>query len=504
MKRTHIFPAALLTALFLTGALAACGDEADTPAVGSDTTAANDAVTTATETAETEYLHSAHLEAADFGGAEFHIYTSNNVNGMVYSILQNYAEEENGDVINDALYRRDRFIEETYNVDVVYTCDDTSSASQMANSLAKNVIAGDSTYQLIIQDHATVTKNLASQGAIYPLNYINTIHLDAEYWMPELNESNIIGNSVYYPSCMISPRYFGSVYIMMFNREMAAELDLENMYDLVNDGKWTFDKMMELGRLAVKDMDGDGKITGDGVDRLGVAFESHEGFVLSTGFHFVENKNDTLVSGLENTALIEFIQHFVDCFTEEGMYNIGNSNIDSDAVMNNGVALFTNPCTFSLEEYRDLGYDYGLLPMPKLDESQEEYIGFSQPWINTAPSIPVTITGEELEMVGTLTDAMVAYGYDYIKPAVYDNVVRLKGTRDEQSALIIDKIFSNVAIELSCTLWLSSYSPINQVFTTNLGKAEITTVYAKQKNAIEAEIAGIMSAYAEFEAELNG
>ncbi len=492
--------AAILASLLLVSSLAACSDSTDAV----DTSSVTDAQTqTEAVTEPTELLYSAQLTPVDYRGAEFKIQTSNNVNGMDYNILHNHADAENGEVINDALYRRDRFMEETFNITMKYTCDETSSAPQMATQLTKNVMAGDDAYHLIIQDHATVTKALAQQGAIYPLNYIDTINLDAEYWMPELNESSYIGNSLYYPSCMISPRYFGSLYIMMFNRDIARDLDLEDPYQLVNDGKWTFDKMIELGRLAIKDMDGDSKITGDGVDRVGVAFESHEGFVLAAGFRFVENKDNQLVCGLENPRLIEFIQHFTDVFTETGMYNSGNSNCDGAAITNNGVALFDNPCTFSLEEYRDLPYDYGLLPMPKLDESQEEYTGFAQPWINAAPAIPVTVQGETLNMVGTLTDAMVAYGYDYVKPAVYDNVIRLKGTRDEQSALIVDKIFSNVAVELSCTLWLSSYSSINQVFTTNLGKAEITSVYAKQQKAIEAELSKIMATYAEWEQQLG-
>lgn len=499
MKHTK-HTAAWLAALLLVSSLAACADGAET----ADTTDDTDAGTqTETVTEPAELLYSEQLTPVDYKGAEFKIQTSNNVNGMDYNILHNHSDTETGEVINDALFRRDRFIEETFNVKMVYTCDETSSASQMANQLTKNVMAGDDAYQLIIQDHATVTKALAQQGAIYPLNYIDTVNLDAEYWMPEMNRASYIGNSLYYPSCMISPRYFGSLYIMMFNRDIARDLDLEDPYALVNEGKWTFDKMIELGRLAIKDMDGDSKITGDGVDRIGVAFESHEAFILGAGFHFVENQDDTLVSGLENAQLIEFIQHFTDVFTETGMYNSGNANCDGAAVTNNGVALFDNPCTFSLEEYRDLPYDYGLLPTPKYDESQKDYIGFSQPWINAAPAIPVTVTGDTLDMVGTLTDAMVAYGYDYIKPAVYDNVIRLKGTRDEQSALIVDKIFSNVSIELSCTLWLSSYNPINQIFTSNLGKTEITSVYAKQQKAIEAELAGIMSTYAEWEQQLG-
>ncbi len=499
MSRTKKI-AAFLASVLLVSSLAACSDSTS----DADTSAVTDSdIVTEVVTEPAVLLYSEQLTSVDYNGAEFKIQTSNNVNGMDYYILHNYADAENGEVINDALFRRDLFMEETFNVTMKYTCDDTSSASQMAGKLTKNVMAGDDAYHLIIQDHATVTKTMAQQGAIYPLNYIDTINLDAEYWMPEMNRSSYIGNSLYYPSCMISPRYFGSLYIMMFNRDIARDLDLEDPYQLVNEGKWTFDKMIELGRLAIKDMDGDSKITGDGVDRIGVAFESHEAFILGAGFHFVENKDNTLVSGLENAKLIEFIQHFTDVFTQTGMYNSGNPNCDGAAVTNNGVALFDNPCTFSLEEYRDLPYDYGLLPTPKLDESQEDYIGFSQPWINAAPAIPVTVQGETLNMVGTLTDAMVAYGYDYIKPAVYDNVIRLKGTRDEQSALIIDKIFANVAVELSCTLWLSSYNSINQVFTTNLGKTEITSVYAKQQKAIESELSKIMAKYAEWEQQLG-
>lgn len=498
MKSKHC--AAFFAMLLLASSFAACSDS---PAVTESDAVTDTNVQTEAVTEPEELFYSKQLTPVDYKGAEFKIQTSNNVNGMDYNILHNYADSETGEVINDALYRRDRFMEETFNIKMKYTCDETSSAPQMATQLTKNVMAGDDAYHLIIQDHATVTKAMAQQGAIYPLNYIDSINLDAEYWMPELNQPSYIGNSLYYPSCMISPRYFGSLYIMMFNRDIARDLDLEDPYTLVNEGKWTFDKMIELGRLAVKDMDGDSKITGDGIDRVGVAFESHEGFILAAGFHFVENKNDTLVSGLENPQLIEFIQHFTDVFTETGMYNSGNPNCDGAAVTNNGVALFDNPCTFSLEEYRDLPYDYGLLPMPKLDEAQEDYIGFAQPWINAAPAIPVTVQGETLEMVGTLTDAMVAYGYDYVKPAVYDNVIRLKGTRDEQSALIVDKIFANVAVELSCTLWLNSYGSINQVFTTNLGKAEITSVYAKQQKAIESELSKIMETYAEWEQQLG-
>lgn len=500
MKNTKALPLTLLCASLIAGALMACSEQTDDVSAA-DTSGAEETTAAAAESVtENDQPYSSLLKYVDYGGAEFNIYTSNTVNGMNMSILQNYAEKETGEVINDALFARDRFLEENYNVNVNYTCDDTNSTGQIAQKLAQSILAGDDAYQLVILDHATATKSLASQGAIYPLNYIDTIHLDADYWMPELNKNTYIGTSMYYPSCMISPRYFGSVYVIMFNQDMARELDLGDMYALVHEGKWTFDKMMEFARLAVKDLDGDGDIEGD--DRIGLMFESHEGFLLASGYSLVENKNNSLACGLEHPEMISFIQHALDCFTEQGVFNDG-WNVDGESVYANGTALFTNPCTFSLDAYRDLNYDYGILPMPKYTEEQERYIGFSQPWINAAPAIPITATGEKLDMIGTLTDAMVAYGYDYIKPAVYDNVLRMKGARDEQSALIMDEIFSNITIELSCTLNLASYRPINEVFTSKLGTSEITSAYAGAKKAIESELAGIMKSYEEFAARLD-
>ena len=170
MNKKHT--ALVLASLLLVSSLASCSGGTDS----ADTTPTTDAKTQTEAVTEPEQLlYSAALTPVDYKGAEFRVQTSNNVNGMDYNILHNYADAETGEVINDALFRRDQFMEETFNITMKYTCDDTSSAPQMATQLTKNVMAGDDSYHLIIQDHATVTKALAQQGAIYPLNYIDTI-----------------------------------------------------------------------------------------------------------------------------------------------------------------------------------------------------------------------------------------------------------------------------------------------------------------------------------------
>lgn len=45
---------------------------------------------------------------------------------------------------------------------------------------------------------------------------------------------------------------------MLFNKQMVTDYNLENPYEIVKAGKWTFEKMMEMGAVVVGDLDGGG------------------------------------------------------------------------------------------------------------------------------------------------------------------------------------------------------------------------------------------------------
>ena len=88
MKKRNTM-AGLLAVMLLTSAFASCAEEA--PAAGTETDAQSKEVTEA-ETEASELLYSNQLTPVDYNGAAFKIQTSNNVNGMDYNILHNYAD----------------------------------------------------------------------------------------------------------------------------------------------------------------------------------------------------------------------------------------------------------------------------------------------------------------------------------------------------------------------------------------------------------------------------
>ena len=108
-------------------------------------------------------------------------------------------------------------------------------------------------------------------------------------------------------------------------------------------------------------------------------------------------------------------------------------------------------------------------------------------------------------MTGVMLNAMAAYGYDYLRPAVFENVIQLKGTRDQQSEKIVDQLFDHVTFELAAILRFGSFDDkINAFFCNNLGKQDIASLYASLKSAAEGEIASVLETYAGLEDARKG
>ena len=87
--------------------VSACGgkDTGGAPDDSPDTTAAAEA-----ETAEPSYLAS--LPGGDWGGRDFSILCRD------YKEYEIYSEQETGDVMDDAIYRRNLAVAEKYNINV--------------------------------------------------------------------------------------------------------------------------------------------------------------------------------------------------------------------------------------------------------------------------------------------------------------------------------------------------------------------------------------------------
>lgn len=142
MYRKQLTAAALLLVTLL--GTAACGSSGDGTAV---TDAPEQTTAAETEPAETR-LHD-NVPDKDFGGKTFDVLTAGNWNNTWTEIYDFQAEEENGEPINDAVFKRNLTIEERFNVEIVEINNmgsDKGGTGKGAKFIEKSVMASDYAY----------------------------------------------------------------------------------------------------------------------------------------------------------------------------------------------------------------------------------------------------------------------------------------------------------------------------------------------------------------------
>ena len=194
-----------------------------------------------TQGVETDYLDS--LGEKDFNGAIYTIRTQS-VTGAV-SIFNMHCGEITGEVVKDAQYNRDKYIEQRYNVVMEYLETDPNTNGQ---ELANSMFAGDSIGDLIVDSLSEGTGRISilfHNRMLANLLDVPYLQPDREWWSQLLYKNLTINDKLYFTSGDLAPySYIGPACIYM-NLNLAIDygIDENELYSMVYDGKWTFDKL---------------------------------------------------------------------------------------------------------------------------------------------------------------------------------------------------------------------------------------------------------------------
>ena len=112
------------------------------------------------------------LPDTDMGGFSFNI-LHHNKNWLTWAETQLVAEEENGDLLNDAMYKRQGYIEDRFKCKLNVT-----EVDKVADIMAQSVLSGDNEYDIIFQYGINTLGNVE-----YLADFSNIPHLklDADY-----------------------------------------------------------------------------------------------------------------------------------------------------------------------------------------------------------------------------------------------------------------------------------------------------------------------------------
>ncbi len=429
----------LLAAIML--ASVACSDTtSDDPAVTEDAVSDTPAAEVVETEAETEFPSDNLPSDLDFGASSVHTFGWEEV-----AITEFFTEELNGDVVNDAVFQRNQTVEERLNVVLEYTLAPGNNANHQAwaNSVINNTMAGDGAYD-IVAGYSMAGTLLAYNRVLHNLAEMPYLDFDMPWWPSSLMSEAVCGGKLYFCSGDISTNMISMLFAMYFNKTVADNHALGSMYELVYEGTWTLDKMIELASLCYVDANGDG--TRDPMDHFGFITQPvyNDPFFFGSGLRTTTFGDDGLpmispeFSGEKTQALLT---KMVEMYQQPGLYLAGYTvegyEHARNAFMEDRALFFDTEISYATNYLRDSEASYGILPMPKYDEAQEGY--------HTAMSFPYTLYGiptdvKNPEMSAAVLECLASESYRTVSPALFEVALKVKFSSDDDAGKMYDII----------------------------------------------------------------
>lgn len=413
----------LLLGAMLTS-FAACGD---------NSTANNKEGNTSTEDMP------AGIEAADYN-LDFNIYAPD------WGMYQRYffTDDAGTDVMTKALFERETNVENHLGVNIGHTIN--GSISDIRTKISELVMTGDDTYQLFLTHCITGLSAMITEKLLYDFNDFEYIDMTKDWWNQQALDALSVGGHNYYA---ISDYMLSDPNCILFNKRLIEEYNLEDPYQLVRNNEWTMDKMAEMMEAVTTD-DGNGRW--DYNDTWGLGAPDgwlSSGFTFSTGVDFViKNEDGEFEFAFDNDrayTMIEKSEKILDgsdTYIFSSMWESSNEERFASETyldISKDKTLFDLNNVAMLYLYRDSEVDFGVLPYPKLDSTQENYT--TNDWSGFM-CVPKTVQNEE--MVGKVIE-LLSYFSEDVKYAYYELMLGEKLSRDPESKEMLDTIFDGVS-----------------------------------------------------------
>jgi len=435
-KHIYAISSILIAAAIFTG----CGGD-----TSADTT--RETEITETKTAETTGYTSS-IEATDFGGETITFLTYNNTD-VRNSTMDIAAEEQNGDVLNYAIFTRNTLVEEKFNVDLVH-----SEQKNTASVLTSSVLSGDGAYDVSLLQSQT-NFQIGLQGILLNMNEMPHIDLNKAWWNSQVAaDMEILGVNYFYISDMNLDTWMQS-YVVYFNKKLAADYEVENLYNTVRNGKWTIEKLDEITRTIYSDLNGNTEYDENDLYGLSSCSICIDCFWASSGITFV-GKNDKgeleLTIGDDFYDIYDQISELLQApemlYTDRPDYKRNRAIYDRGAFKEDRALFFIEGLCIAESDLRDMQTDFGIIPMPKHSEEQDTYITYSHSVHNSSISLPITLTEDRMDMVCMVLEDIAYYSMEHVRPAYYEKVLSGKIARDDDSIDMLEIITQNISYDL--------------------------------------------------------
>ncbi len=370
--------------------------------------------------------------------------------GILYSgLYEDMVEGDNEslDIVYTTIYERNIKVESRLNVDINFINAGNTLWDAFTPICRQYVTTMDDSFQAVITGNNSVIQEKIF-NLFHNLNNSAYIDLAADWWYDDaIMECSI---DYYYYRFLYGDitMEMSTVSSIFYNKDLYSQYvdpgNPDGLYDEVFNGTWTFEKLALAIKNSFVDLGGENNIYGYTMTRYGQPLHS---FPISCGINFYErDSSGKAIITVYSDKAVEFTNDLYDLlYNNVGAHLYYPNMVDKEL----GQPMFTDgKYIFSLsnvgamlnEEMREMESAYGILPYPKWDEAQEQYITMSQNGsllIGCTKNADIEFVNEE---VSAVIEALASEAYRSVTPAFYERALKKAYSRDDTTMRMIDII----------------------------------------------------------------
>ena len=387
------------------------------------------------------------LPDVNYGGELFTILGRSGDNGEWMRDLDISSLSVESDQVDQAVYQRNKKVEDAYGVDIVLITQDVVDLNK---TLITTVGAGDDNYDLVathgryVFDH--IIANRASE--IHDFKYID---LEKSWWLDNLEEVwTTPGGKLFAVNGDISYMYLGCMGGIYFNKDVLNAAKIELPYEYVRNDTWyysTFKKMV---------MDADASVDGDGSGVIGQdifayvteRFRGPGTVVESTGIPPLIKGGDGKYSiGVKNQRIYDAADDYM-LLLQKPYAGMASSVAEMRDAFKKEKAVFIEDNLKEAPRFKQAGVDFGLVPIYKYDDSVGD-LGLCVGSGTNTFMIPITAAESDRERISVVVEAMAYYGQKYMIPVYYDKILSYQSMQSPDDLEMLHRIRGAARIDLA-------------------------------------------------------
>ncbi len=490
----------------------ACKKQSDTPVETMEDTTATIEVSATDEWGQ-KYYDDVVPESLNYKGAKVNILMRGDVgneDARHYEWLTDTLD--GGDALSQAIWFRNLEIEEELNVELNFITRDRDAMDQM---IINSALGDGDGIDIISHYHyyATSLSNLACYK-----NFVNKdftyLHLENPYWNQNFINYAEWNDRLFVLQGDMNISTYMTTFVMFFQKNLLRDMcDMESseLYEKVLDGGWTIDELITLCTDTATLDSVDGYSDGD-VYAFTSHYEVHayDGLLAAFDIDLTttdENGNHKLLGSTAQRKLQAAADKLVNFYRSDDVYLVGRN----DKNYTQPVAAFKLNrsvfCSAGLGDYKHLSEmetdSWGLLPMPKYDEKQENYYAGVQDSHNTVAAMYGGT--KDYEMISAVLELFASKSYSSVRPTLFNRVLKGQKLQDVQSTKVFDiimdstrwdfaDIYPKAVKDVRNSLWRDALR--NAVYGDGDGAAAVIGALAVNKTLMN-------QAYAELDAWLT-